>query len=476
MNNKIITFFILLSLIFCNCKKDNGDNNSLLSLALFRLSQASGVTFSGNFGGVSSSLNRTSKALPDGITDVIAISSRNHYQRSKVDSQGNFSVNLVKGFSYIILFIDPSLNVKGYYQLNSVGLNSIPTQYATSSISAGSIEKTSSSGSLNNSYAPVNNFNINQFLTEAGGLSFSEIGGIQAMTKELFPLLNIDTDGNGLIDLEEGLFTRLSFSQQWDTPINGTYISDSKNNFVDLSFLKTTSPGFYGVFFTIDKIKSPNNYLEVSYPVPQNCTDNSNNKISNGLLSLNMIENGGIPNANNNNVMGKSNSFTLQYNCNSNNIIIPEKGTYTFKNSGKTYTFNNIEPFTIGQSETILVPNIYFVVNDNNIVTDIKYKFQKVSPNKIEDATEKEVNIVYGANSFSGIGCSDFVYTGSPGQIATFSCQFNMQSASGSIRNCQTNPSLSKLSSPINTDFSRYKDCYIFTQDAYSNFIGYTIH
>ncbi len=127
MNHKIITLLILLSLFFSSCKRDKGHNNNLFLLALYGLSQNSGVNFSGNFGGVSSSLNRSSKALPDGITDVIAISSRNHYQRSKVDSRGNFSVNIVKGFSYIILFIDPSLNVKGYYQLNSVGLNSIPT-------------------------------------------------------------------------------------------------------------------------------------------------------------------------------------------------------------------------------------------------------------------------------------------------------------------------------------------------------------
>jgi hypothetical protein len=475
MNHKIITLLILLYLIFSSCKRDKGDNNNLFLLALWGISQNSGVTFSGNFGTVSSSLNRSSKALPDGITDVIAISSRNHYQRSKVDSQGNFSVNLVKGFSYIILFIDPSLNVKGYYQLNSVGLNSIPTQYATNSISAGTIEKTSSSGSLNNSFAPVNNFNINQFLTEAGGLSFSEIGGIKAMSKELFPLLNIDSDGNGLIDLEEGLLTRLNFSQQWNTPINGTYLSNSKNNYVDLSFLTTTSAGFYAVFFAIAQNNAPSNNLELSYPIPQNCSDTSNNKISSGLQSVTMIPSSALPNGNKVVNSAISNYFSLKYTCNGIDKIIPEKGIYTFKNSGKSYTFKNIEPFTIDSSETVLVPTIKFEVNGSNLVTDIKYKFQKVSLNKIEDATEKEVNIVYGINSGgSGISCSDFLYTGSAGQSKTFDCSFNMQNASGSIQTCTNSNTI--LSSPINTNFSRYKDCYIYTRNSYGNFIGYSIY
>jgi len=466
LKKKLLLIFIIGLSIF-SCKKEKNNNQNLF--LLFLLGSNQNVNFTGNLGNVNSSYNRNSKALPDGITDVLAISSRNHYNRSKVDSSGNFSLSLVKGYSYIIIFIDSSLNVKGYYQVNSLGLNSIPTQYAGNEINGGSIQKSTDNSSLNGSYIPVNNFNMNEFLTQAGNLSISEIGGISSMSSELLPLLNIDADGNGVIDLEEGLYTRLSFSVQWGIP---NIIGTAKNNFVDLGALKTIDPGFYGIFFSIDKTKASDSNIQFYYPVPINCQDNSYKMVSDGLISMDLIENGGVPTGDKF-INARSNSIALTFRCNNSNFNIPQKGNYIIKNSGKVYSYNKIEPFIVKKEETILVPNIKFVV-ENDIVKDVQYKFQKVSQNKVEDATEREVNIVYGKNSGSGIGCSDYIYTGAAGQVATFSCSFNMNKASGSVQNCSN--SNTKLPSPINTDFNRYKDCYIFTQDPYGNYIGYTLN
>jgi hypothetical protein len=100
---KIALISLFLIFLTPSCKREKDDKNNLLLLVLFALQQNSKVIFRGNFGGINSTLSKTTKELPDGITDVLAISAANHYHRSKIDENGNFSLGLVNGISNLYI-------------------------------------------------------------------------------------------------------------------------------------------------------------------------------------------------------------------------------------------------------------------------------------------------------------------------------------------------------------------------------------
>ncbi len=466
MKNYFIVVILIISLLTA-CKKESNDNNNLILLLFLGIQPNSSVAFSGNFANFSASTGKNVRALPDGITDVLAISSRNHYHRSKVDSSGNFSLNLNKGFSYIILFIDPSLQVKGYYQVNSYGLNSIPTQYATNAINAGSLQKSQSSGTSTESYTPINNFNIDQFLTETGGLTLSEIGVVGAVSKELLSLVNIDADANGIIDLEEGLYTRLNFSQQWGIPNS---IIQSNNSLLDLTYLANNLPSVLNAFFHIDRLKVSDQIVTINSPSFSNC---SNSNFGTAQINEGGNRNTTVPNPNVLRGSIQSSTYMLGSFCDPLNNPQLVMGRYELIASNKKLVYDNIEPFKISLSDVVLVPNISFTV-ENGIVKSLDYQFQKISKNGTVNATDKEVNIVYGSNAGSGIGCADSVGGLAIGQ-ASFNCSFDTTKSKGSVTNCISDSTV-KFPSPIGTNFDSYKDCYIFVNNSYGNTIGYSIY
>jgi hypothetical protein len=463
---KFIFFIIFLSFLLISCKKENNNNNNLLFFLLFGLSQKSGITFSGNFEGTSSSISRNAKGIPEGITDVLAISTNNHYHRSKIDSNGNFSININKGYNYLFIFIDSSNNVKGTYKLDSLALNSVPTHYASSSINGGSIANNGSK-----TYVPNKNFNVNEFLNQAGSLDVSEIGVVASASKQILALTNIDTDGNGVIDLEEDLFIRINFTQQWDYANSNAFSMNNVNNqYFNLLTLKQNPPDGFFTFFSIEQSKAQTSSINITYPIPSNCTDSAN-----GSKSENFRPGGGLVPDGKGGKLTKSFYFNYNYNCqDTSKNKIPGTGTYKFVDGSKTYTFNNLEAYLIETNETFLVPTIKFNVS-NDIISSIEYKFQRVSATKAEDATDREVNIVHGSSPWNaGIICRDSVQ-----EVPwTFSCYIPYTKASGTIDRCNNDPNVAnvKLTTPVGSNFSRYHDCYFYTIDSFGNHLGFGLH
>lgn len=468
-------FLIILSFIFSlsSCKKEKDDNKNLLFLLLFGSNQNSGstssgnsgITFSGKFGNVSSSLNRNAKSLPNGITDVLAISAVNHYHRSKIDSSGNFSLNLVKGYPYILVFIDSANIVKGYYKLDSLSLNTIPTHYAGSKINGGEIEK-SETGT---SYSPKRNFNINEFLNQAGNLNSNEIDSIIVLGDQMLNLANIDTDGNGIIDLEEKLYLRLGFGQGWGWPGNSSFsLSSAFNQFFDISVLSSNSTGVtFGI--TIDKARVSDKNLKVRFPVPSGCTNSNNGEVTaqfddgnSGLASANDTTGGSFK-------MGSQIYIGLgSFNCGGVISNTLSSGTYTVENSGKTYTYKNTTPFYISTDKTFIIPTIKFIVN-GGLIDSIEYKYKKYTSGLVSDATSREVSLVYGADKLyrgAGIICRDANQT-----PWLFSCGFPKDSESGVISNCNSGSEV-KTSTYKGVNFSTINNCNFYTYDAYGTYIG----
>jgi hypothetical protein len=285
------------------------------------------------------SITRSNKALPEGITDVLAISAANHYHRSKVDANGNFALGLVKGFNYIFVFIDSSNNVKGYYKLDSLSLTTVPTLYSGNEINGGEIQKSTS----DSSYSPINNFNINEFKVQTGNLSDLEIDAMSTIGTQILQLSNIDSDGNGIIDLEESLYVRPFFSQAWGSGTNDSRFSivNAQNQFFDMSFFSSISTGV-GFGFALDKARITDRNLKITYPLPQGCTGNSGE-----INSQYFPTDANLPTGR----LFLNTTFALQIytglgNC-GNSTLVPVSGTYTVENSGRKFTFKNMTPFII---------------------------------------------------------------------------------------------------------------------------------
>ena len=144
---KIQVFSVSIVLLFMfgflsQCKIAKKNDNNLLLLLFLGVNQSNQVKFSASFGSTSTSYfskNLSEKNIPFGATYVVAISSNNHFHKSKIDDQGNFSVQINKNQSYIFAFIDDSNNVKGYYKIQDYSLNSIPTHYSGSEMNGGTI-------------------------------------------------------------------------------------------------------------------------------------------------------------------------------------------------------------------------------------------------------------------------------------------------------------------------------------------------
>ncbi len=463
MFKKSGVLLLVLSFFLTSCKKEKDGNQNLLFLLLLGQSQSSGVTFSGNFAGVRSSLGRGNKALPEGITDVLAISAANHYYRSKVDANGNFSLGLVKGFNYIFVFIDSANAVKGYYKLDSLSLNAIPTLYAGSEIKAGEIQKSTS----DSSYSPVNNFNINDFKVQTGNLSDLEIDAMSTIGTQILQLSNIDSDGNGIIDLEENLYVRPFFFQGWGGGTNDSRFSilNAKNQFFDMSFFSSLSTGV-GFGFAYDKSKITDTNIKITYPLPQGCTGNS------GEINIQYFPtDANLPTGRNGSTLALQ-IYTGLGNC-GNSSLSPVSGTYIVENSGKTFTFKNMTPFVIKSDKTYVLPTVKFNTSGDRI-DSIDYKYIKLTPNGIMDATSRDVGLVYGISTYrsAGIICRDTLASSTDPWL--FSCSIPKDKASGTVTSCQSG-SFVKLNNPSSANFSQINNCNFYTYDDYGTYLGVDI-
>ncbi len=461
-----ILILLLTSVFLQSCKKEKDNKNNLF--LLFLLGTTQNVNFSGNFGGVSSSFTKEKKAVPEGITDVLAISAANHYHRSKVDQNGNFSLGLVKGFPYLLIFIDSANAVKGTYKIDNLALSAIPTHFAGNQINGGEIEKSSS----NDSYSPTRNFNTSDFITQTGNLSGGEIDSIVTLGSQMLNLANIDTDGNGIIDLEEKLYLRLGFGQGWGGDISDTRFkfSNAKNKFFDISFFNSV---FTGVTFgiTIDQARVIDKTIKITFPIPSGCTSSNG-----GSISTKFFEgNAGLASANDGLQgfkMGSQIYTSLgTFNCNGTTRHLLESGTYTVENSGKTYTYKNTTPFYIASNKTFILPTVKFNTIGSTIES-IEYKYVKfTSGGDVVDATAREVNLVYGDSVYyrtSGIICRDANGDSLPW---LFSCTFPKSIETGTITKCDSGSNV-KVSSPKGVDITSLNNCNVYTYDAYGTYLG----
>jgi hypothetical protein len=477
--NKVKIQVFSLSIIFLlmfgslnQCKIEKKNDNNLLFLLFLAVNQTSPnnqVKFTASFGSTSTSYfskNLSEKNIPLGATYVVAISSNNHFHKSKIDAQGNFSLQINKNQSYIFAFIDDSNNVKGYYKIQDYSLNSIPTHYSASEMNGGTISFTAQekTGLSANSFTPKN-FDLNQFKSQSGTKD-EEIGSIASSSDQSLFLLNLDTDGNGKIDLEEGVIVRPRLSQQWGSNSTNYPLASANNSFFEPNILRTDSPNYYAIFFGIEQKNTIGSYLEMEYPIPANCTDTNNGKIR-----KNFSENGGALPSNGLSISAKEQNFNLSFNCNGTTRIIPEKGTYKFNDSGKIYTYNNIEPYLVSNNKTIIVPSVKFTTS-GGVVSKLEYQFKKVSSASVSNATDREVNLVYGNSQWqAGIIC----YDAANEFPFSFSCFMPYTKSSGDVTSCQSGSNV-KNSTPIGTNFSRYFNCFLYTIDTNGSMLGYGLY
>jgi hypothetical protein len=287
---------------------------------------------------------------------------------------------------------------------------------------------------------------------------------------QILQLSNIDSDGNGIIDLEENLYVRPFFSQAWGGGTNDSRFSivNAQNQFFDMSFFSSISTGV-GFGFALDKARITDRNLKITYPLPQGCTGNSGEiniqyfptdaNLPTGRLFFNTTSALQI--------------YTGLGNC-GNSSLIPVSGTYTVENSGRKFTFKNMTPFIIKSDKTYILPTVKFNTSGDKI-DSLDYKYIKLTPNGVVDATQREVALVYGISTYrsSGIICRD-TQPSSNDANWLFSCFFPKDKASGTVTNCQSG-SFVKLNNPSSANISQINNCNFYTYDDYGTYLGVNI-
>jgi hypothetical protein len=129
----------------------------------------------------------------------------------------------------------------------------------------------------------------NEFLNQSGNLSGTEISSLALTGLQMKNLLNIDSDGNGIIDLEEGLYVRVNFTQGWGEPNDSIFlISSAVNQFFDLSKIRGLSTNHGFTFNQTVAFDGSYNVNILTQPANEFCTVNNG---QGGNVNTNIVKN-----------------------------------------------------------------------------------------------------------------------------------------------------------------------------------------
>jgi hypothetical protein len=455
----IILFLVLLS---CSQKKKN---NTLPFLFWYLNSNANTITFSAEFPNIQANTRALGNEIED-ITKVYAISTANHIiGPSDIALDGSFSLDLIKGFSYLFLFLNNNNEVKGCYSLGNLSLNLIPTQYSEKLLKGGKISKKNLCTGKKPAFTPDDAFIDQDFLTRAGNLTKPEMETIQFISNQILNLSELDTDRNGRIDLEEKMYIRPTFMIFYNSFSNPLVkLSSATNQFFDISYLKDATKSI-SFNFTMESSKVTSNSGFLRYPIPSGCSDPNNGQVNvelGNILTYIPLPGGARG--------GKSFYTPFNFTCGGKTRTTPESGEYIVNISGKTHTYSNINVPDLDKLSTMIFPSIQFNVS-NDILNSIEYKYKVIDKKgEVGDANERQFNLTYGNSPYnSAVICNVKGVTGKFG----FNCSIPKNSVSGSITSCGSNDVV--YTNAKGTKFSDYSSCFVFTNDTYGTYFQYSL-
>jgi hypothetical protein len=463
--NKFILILVFLGVIFSNCQRKGKDSKLFYLLGYYILNnQTNNVLFKAKIPSIN--LNKRNNLINlQGITDIVAISSANHYIRTKVDSGGNFFLNLPKGYQFIIIFLDSSNKVKGYYSINDLSMNAIPTHYAGNELEGGNLGEGLVTNGEYSSIVPIS-FDKDKFLSQAGDLTIKDVDSIKFTGDQILNLINTDADGNGVDDLLENLYTRASFVITWGSSDNiNIRVKDMENKFNDLSNFKKITPR-YQFQFNIDSSKLPGINGIVEYPIPSNCIDSNNGQMAFSIPNnFTQIPGPGLIKA------GKGFITSLNFTCGNKSRTLPTNGEYVVKFPTKTFKYNHLIPAEFSVDSILILPSIKINVSDD-LIDSIEYIYKRINRDgTVIDASDKDLKMTYGNSIYgSGLICNE---TNAISGIFGFNCGVPNNSLSGTLTECNSSKDV-KYSNPKGTKFSGYSNCLFFGNDSYGTTFFYS--
>lgn len=368
---------LILGFIFIGCGQQTSSTYS---------QPAGNYTISGTVSKVTSS-SIHSMAVSD-VTNIVAIGADCvKYKADYNSTTGVFSVKVVKGLPYALGFYSQSggkITLLGYLKQNEVNWDSLPTMSVTSDAMAlGTLEVNAAS------VEAIPSTSLQDLMTESNmDLATANLYG--KIDDPMAMLTNIDVNGNGVFDMDEGKAYMLQIVMGTDMGGVGGILSGEVTKMLN-QFNETYSPSttaYQIIFHAIDSANPADGTIgKMKFPT----TIYGANGI--GKTELNAE----VWGASSGHVWNFSSTATMESLAQA-SLTTPEvipTGSYTFEVTGKgTYTFQNVQGSqlcAVGTTEGIIFPVFKMVTNEAGLVTSIEYKWKVKRDGVVSDATAAEV-------------------------------------------------------------------------------------
>ncbi|MDD4179557.1 MAG: hypothetical protein PHH14_05860 [Candidatus Margulisbacteria bacterium] len=337
-------------------------------------------TISGQVVGVTASGIRASATLP--VTHIVAAGSNSEMYMATYDSAtGTFSLSVDEGVPYAIGFYNKSgstITLLGYLKQRDVDWDSLPLMNPsvdTSDLGTIEVDMTSEEATAS--------IDVSSLISQMNMVDTTTAQYYGTVDTPMSVFTNVDADGNGEFDFQEGkTYLYSTFYNMGPGTSGGT---GEIGNMLNGNYNDSYAPKPYSYGYVISAQgdnQAAGTSVTFTPPVPVVSTDN---------LSYSTVTS---------TVEADSSGGTI-WSCfakiNGNPIISPEvasAGTHTVAVGSKTYTFRNFQGsdiIRVNSTDGIIYPVFNLVTNEAGYITTVNYKWKKLVSGAITNATAAEV-------------------------------------------------------------------------------------
>ncbi len=404
-----------------------------------------------------------------------------------VQSDGSFRLGLDKDSSYSVVVVPGSVQIATMQLLavegieanrisvEALGLDNIPTQVVSQKeINLGELV---ASDKLKGQITPPDS-NDRQELLKGLGVSESEAKFAGKNDDTTSVLTNVDADGNGKLDIQEGKRVRLTVSYAWgkdQSPVSK--LSIINGNFTPLETIIRDDNFRFASFNALIEM---NDALPVKgtlrFPPMDACRDG--NQCFDQATSIDVetwAPDGKVKSRDMTNGVPYANyHFTLKERTDGRkNILVPGDYGLDLRSYGG-FTFKNLRPRVVSDSKGLAFIQTKFTVGSDGTIGKIAYtwKVHDMDSGLFRDATPTELALLFKGST---VGQGTIVCKEGPMGSAqeNLMCEVPLSPIAGDL-----DPNVSCKNSPKKPNqivFNNISSCYIATSDVYGTVIGYQL-
>lgn len=310
------------------------------------------------------------------VTHIVAIGSDGQKHLADLSSNGTFSIGVNKGVPYALGFYNKTgstITLLGYLQQKDVSWESLPLMNPTGeSTNLGTVTIDSSS------IEAIPSIDLTSLISQMNMVDLTTASYYGELDGPMAVFTNIDVDGNGEFDFQEG---KSYIFQTFINVANGTNeISQMLNGNYNESYLPV--PQSYTVVIAAQgdtqAVSAP---VVFHFPAPVGTDSGASSETVTSTIEA----------------TSDSGIWTCFSKINGNPIFTPEvtpAGTYTINAGSKTYTFSNYkasEIVKVNSNNGIIYPVFNLATNESGYITTVNYKWKKLTNGSIGNATAAEV-------------------------------------------------------------------------------------